>query len=264
MENKYFKSLMFLAILCIGISVAIQRIHLGTQNVFLGLGILLMIFAYRQKQFVLPDLSWREICLPFAVYAVCIMPSVIFSPYKVESIKYFFNAVLLRPLIFFVVLFLADYIGLIKKMFWGVAAVFSIEGMWSFYQWIIHPAGYRANGFGGYELPYACCCCMFYIVFLIVVIDENFSKKERKFGLVGLGCCLLAIIAGESRGAWLTVALQTLVIGAPYYLNSFKKIAMILISSIPDCLSLFSCSNMLIFCLYNNICAYNQMQVHNI
>lgn len=211
----------------LAVSVIVQRLSVAVGNVLYTLSIICLLIHLRKTKFV--QLSDRYNCLVvFGIFALCILPSVIFSSFFKNSISWYLNYAVYRPLGFFVALFLFSDVEQIKKIFKWIVVCFDLECLLSI-GYAFSGIDNRAAGLGGSSLAFASCICMFLIVHIVVAYDANFSRAERYFAFFNIVLLCLAVIATGSRGGWVTFAVMFLLMSIKYLVKDWKKIGSVLL-----------------------------------
>lgn len=152
---------------------------------------------------------------------LCFLPTVIFAPDLKTSIKTFIEMWIYRLMPFFMVtLFLQN-----KKYLAKIAVAFiiatSLDSLVALAQVLLGMTS-RGWGFGGHTLNLASLLCIMIPMLLIIIMDDSFSIKAKNIAKAAILCCVLGLIAGKSRGAWLTLTIVLPLVSFRYIFKSKK------------------------------------------
>lgn len=86
----------------------------------------------------------------------------------------------------------------------------------------------RGWGFGGHMLNLASLLCIMIPMLLIIIMDDSFSIKAKNIAKAAILCCVLGLIAGKSRGAWLTLTIVLPLVSFRYIFKSKKNLTIAL------------------------------------
>lgn len=222
----------YLAI-CICTAVCFQRLSMAVGSIFWGLSIAIFLYLlYKHYQNnTIKDLvnNYSGYYKAFAIFAICILPSVFFSSDLSESTKKFFEMCIYRVMPFFMITMFIKNTKLIKNIFLIFIVAASIDSLVAVGQ-VVFGYGSRGWGFGGNTLNLASLLCVLMPILLIIVLDNRFSKKTKNICKIALLCCFAGLLAGKSRGAWLTLAIVLPSISYMYIIKSRKVLIGFLIA----------------------------------
>ena len=107
--------------ICICIAVCFQRLSMAVGSIFWGLSIAIFLYLlYKHYQNnTIKDLvnNYSGYYKAFAIFAICILPSVFFSSDLSESTKKFFEMCIYRVMPFFMITMFIKNTKLIKNIF---------------------------------------------------------------------------------------------------------------------------------------------------
>lgn len=221
------KLINYLAIILTG-SVAFQHLSTAVGNLFyIGavLGFVYLLY-YRKKhgyQVFYWDQALKGYYCAFGILFLTALPSAFCAGEPLRDVGLVSRLWFYRWLPFFIIpLCIRDCQVLIKMLiaFMGAIAVDSLVAGGQSLFWDM----YRPNGFGGAPLLLAAFLCYCVPILTILVLDKRFDGWLSKSALLILICCLLALIVGNSRGAWLTLGIILPLISWTYIKNNKKYI----------------------------------------
>lgn len=219
--------------ICICIAVCFQRLSMAAGSIFWGLSIAIFLYLlcknYKNEIFANSANNYSSYYKAFGVFALCTLPSVLFVSDLGEGIKKFLEMCIYRVAPFFMVTLFLKNTKWIKNIFWIFIAATSIDSLVAVGQ-VLFGYGSRGWGFGGNTLNLASLLCVLMPILLIIIIDERFSSKSKNICKVAILCCLAGLLAGKSRGAWLTLAIMLPAVSYIYILKSKKVLVGFLIS----------------------------------
>ncbi|MDY4921282.1 MAG: O-antigen ligase family protein [Phascolarctobacterium sp.] len=229
--DKYIKVKKAMAI-CITIALCFQRLSMAAGSIFWGISIACFLFLL-YKSYQAGDLQERAQAFSkyykvIAFMLICFIPSVVFSMDVKTSVKAFGEMWLYRLMPFFMVtLFLQD-----KKWLQRIICAFIVatclDCLVAAYQ-VYGMHEWRGWGFGGHSLNLASLLCIMTPMYAVILFDDEFSPKLKKLCQIALVCSLIGLIAGKSRGAWLTLAIILPLVSYRYVLKSKKALAICLV-----------------------------------
>ena len=128
---------------------------------------------------------------------------------------------------FIITLFLKNEI-LLKKVFLIFIVATSIDSLVAIGQ-LLFGYGSRGWGFGGNTLNLASLLCVIMPILLIIILDDRFTSKTKSICKIAFICCFVGLLAGKSRGAWLTLAVMLPIVSYIYIIRSKKTMVIFLI-----------------------------------
>lgn len=222
----------YLAI-CICIAVCFQRLSMAAGSIFWGLSIAIFLYLLfrNYKANALSDIiqNYNGYYKAFAVFAICTLPSIFLSNDLSESAKKFLEMCIYRVIPFFMVTMFLKNTKWLRNIFLIFIVATSIDSLVAVGQVILN-YGSRGWGFGGNTLNLASLLCVLMPMLLIVILDDSFSPKAKKICQIALICCFAGLLAGKSRGAWLTLLIMLPVVGYTYMLKNKKVLIGFLIT----------------------------------
>lgn len=224
-EEKYLA-------ICICIAVCFQRLSMAAGSIFWGLSIAIFLYLfyrnYKANNIGNITKNYAGYYKAFAVFAICTLPSVFLSSDLSESLKKFLEMCIYRVVPFFMVTLFLKNTQWIKNIFLIFIAATSIDSLVAVGQ-LLFGYGNRGWGFGGNTLNLASLLCVLMPILLVIILDDKFSQKSKNICKIALICCFAGLLAGKSRGAWLTLAIMLPMVSYIYILKSKKVMAMFLI-----------------------------------
>lgn len=213
------------------LAMCIQRLSMALGNVFFSFTIILFFFylyqGYKTKTLVV-DEEIMDYYRIIAFFVLTVVPSVIFSSNFLLSLKTFSEMWIYRVIPFFVVtLFLKDK-DLLMKMLLVFLAVTGIDSLVALAQVVMGLAG-RGWGFGGNTLNLAAILCMTTPITIVILGDNQFSKIAKKVALAALVCYVIGALAGQSRGAWVALAVILPLVSYRYLLQNKKILTLVIV-----------------------------------
>ena len=88
---------------------------------------------------------------------------------------------------------------------------------------------WRGWGFGGHPLNLASLLSIIVPIYAVIMLDDSFSKKLKQLCAIALICCIIGLVAGKSRGAWLTLGIILPLVSCYYLAKSKKALAICLV-----------------------------------
>lgn len=226
---------------CLGIALCFQRLSMAAGSIFLGIStvafLVLLIRAYKKGELLeraKPYLCYYKI---FGIMMVCTIPSLFFSGDIKDSFKLCCEMFLYRMMPFYMVtLFMESY--WIKKIFVFLIMSLSLDSLVALGQLLIGMEN-RGWGFGGNTLHLASILSVMIPIVLIIIFDDYFDNRFKKVCIIALPCMILGVLAGMSRGAWLTLAIVIPIVLAVYAIKNKRNLIGFLVAL--ACLGLFFC-----------------------
>lgn len=208
-------------------ALCIQRLSMALGSISWGIAILLfIILIYKTKrtgQSLAIEESFKGYYQAYLICAVSFIPSIFVSSDIGSAMKLFFEMWLYRVIPFFMVTVFIKDTALLKKILFVFLSVINIDCLVAATQVFLGVAP-RGWGFGGNTLHLASILCVIIPMLLVVVLDDTFLKKEKRFACISLFFCFIGVIAGLSRGAWLTLAIVLPLLSIKYIMNNTKRI----------------------------------------
>lgn len=211
--------------MCICVAVCFQRLSMAAGSIFWGLSIAIFLYLlycnYKISNLGNITKNYAGYYKAFAIFAICTLPSVFLSNDLGESSKKFLEMCIYRVVPFFMVTMFLKNTKWLRNIFLIFIAATSIDSLVAVGQVIL---GYssRGWGFGGNTLNLASLLCVLMPVLLIIILDDSFGKQSKNICKIALFCCLAGLLAGKSRGAWLTLAVALPIVSYIYMIKSKK------------------------------------------
>lgn len=222
--EKYIKVEKTMAI-CIAIALCFQRLSMAAGSIFWGISIACFLFFIYQS-YKVGDLKTRA--KGFEPYykvigfmLLCFIPSVIFSVDVKTSAKAFVEMWVYRLMPFFMVTLFIKNKKWLQNIFIAFVIATCIDCLVAGYQ-VYFMKEWRGWGFGGHSLNLASLLSIMTPMYAVIMFDDTFYKKMKQLCTVALVCCVVGLIAGKSRGAWLTLGIILPLVSC-YYLAKSKK-----------------------------------------
>lgn len=217
---------------CIAVALCFQRLSMAMGSIFWGISIACFLFLL-YKSCRAGEL--REIARGFESYykvialmLLCFIPSVIFSVDVKTSAKAFVEMWVYRLMPFFMVTLFIENKKWLKNIFMVFVITTCLDCLVAAYQvYGMHVS--RGWGLGGHTLNLASLLSIMTPMYAVILFDDAFSKKLKHLCTVALVCCVLGLIAGKSRGAWLTLGIILPLVSAYYVVKSKKAMVICLI-----------------------------------
>lgn len=224
MENK----LTIRMAVCLCLAMCIQRLSMAVGNVFFVLTIILfLILVYKghKSNRLEPDDEILGYYKTFAFFLLTVIPSVLFSSNLLFSFKTFNEMWIYRVIPFFAITLFLKNKEVLMKMLMAFIVVTSIDSLVALAQVFFNMSS-RGWGFGGNTLNLAALLCMVIPITIVIASDDRFESKYRKIACGALVCFFIGLLAGQSRGAWLTVAILAPIVSWKYLMQN-KKILVV-------------------------------------
>lgn len=217
---------------CIAVALCFQRLSMAMGSIFWGISIACFLFLL-YKSCRAGEL--REIARGFESYykvialmLLCFIPSVVFSVDVKTSAKAFVEMWVYRLMPFFMVTLFIENKKWLKNIFMVFVITTCLDCLVAAYQvYGMHVS--RGWGLGGHTLNLASLLSIMTPMYAVILFDDAFSKKLKHLCTVALVCCVLGLIAGKSRGAWLTLGIILPLVSAYYVVKSKKAMVICLI-----------------------------------
>lgn len=213
------------------VALCFQRLSMAAGSTFWGISIACFLYllykSYRKNDLKNRIVNFKLYYKIIGFMLVCYIPSVVFSVDIQTSAKAFAEMWIYRLIPFYMVtLFLHD-----KKWLRNIVAAFivatSIDCLVAGVQ-VAFLHEWRGWGFGGHSLNLASLLCIMVPIFSVIVFDDKFSKRAKQLAAFALLCAAVGLIAGKSRGAWLTLAIIMPMVSFRYVMKSKKAMAVCL------------------------------------
>lgn len=217
---------------CIAIALCFQRLSMAMGSIFWGIAIACFLFLL-YKSYKAGDLCarvriFRNYYKVIALLLLCFIPCVVFSVDIKTSFKAFAEMWIYRLMPFFMVTLFIHNKQWLKTIVVAFVIATCIDCLVAAYQ-VYGMHAFRGWGFGGHTLNLASLLCIMVPMYAVVVFDDIFSEKLKNICKVALICCVIGLIAGKSRGAWLTLAITLPLVSCYYIVQSKKALAICLI-----------------------------------
>ena len=209
----------------IAMAVCFQRLSMAAGSIFWGISIACFLFLLYQS-YKAGDLKYRaEGFEPYykviGFLLLCFIPSVIFSVDIKTSAKAFAEMWIYRLMPFFMVTLFVKNKKWLKNIFVAFLIATCIDCLVAAYQ-AYFMNEWRPWGFGGHPLNLASLLSIIVPIYAVIMLDDSFSIKLKQLCAIALICCIIGLVAGKSRGAWLTLGIIMPLVTC-YYLAKSKK-----------------------------------------
>ena len=196
---------------CIAIALCFQRLSMAIGSIFWGISIACFLFllykSYRAGILLEISKNHKNYYKMIAFMLLCFVPSVLFSVDVKTSAKVFAEMWVYRLMPFFMVtLFILEKEWL-KKIFVAFIIATCLDCLVAAYQ-VYGMHQWRGWGFGGHSLNLASLLSIMTPMYAVILFDDLFSDRLKNLSKLALVCCVLGLIAGKSRGAWLTLGIM--------------------------------------------------------
>lgn len=214
-------------------AVCVQRLSMALGNVFFVIAIIIFLYLFycdRQKNGFLYKTNdeIKGYYKALLVFIISLLPSV-FCVGSIESgIKTFLEMWIYRTFPFFAITMFIHDKNILKKMFIAFIVSVSLDCLVATYQYVFNLSS-RGWGVGGNVLNLASILCFVVPIIVIIMLDNRFKKNVKIFWGFALACCSLGVLAGQSRGAWLTIAVLLPVLTYRYLSYNKKYIYVLLL-----------------------------------
>jgi len=195
-------------------------------SIFLGISMLCFLYLL-YKTYNNGDLKervepYKKYYLVFGFAMLCFIPSIVLSENFKDSLKLFFEMWVYRMMPFYIVTLFIKNSKWLEKMFLFLLFSLSIDSLVALGQ-VLLGMTYRGWGFGGNSLNLASILSVVIPLVLVIILDNTFLVRLKRITLLLLPCMMLGILAGKSRGAWLTLSIVTTIL-LLIYARKNKKI----------------------------------------
>ena len=199
----------------LAVALCLQRLFMAIGSIFLGISIVCFLYLLKQSY---NDRNLRErieqykaYYLIFAFTILSFLPSVIFSENMKDSLKLFCEMWFYRMMPFYIITLFIDSKKLLKLLFICLLCSISIDSLVALGQ-VLLGITYRGWGFGGNSLNLASILSIVIPIVLVVILDNTFLLNLKKKFSIAFFCMILGVLAGKSRGAWLTLSIVATII----------------------------------------------------
>lgn len=199
----------------LAVALCLQRLSMAIGSIFLGISIVCFLYLLKQSY---NDRNLRErieqykaYYLIFAFTILSFLPSVIFSENMKDSLKLFCEMWFYRMMPFYIITLFIDSKKLLKLLFICLLCSISIDSLVALGQ-VLLGITYRGLGFGGNSLNLASILSIVIPIVLVVILDNTFLLNLKKKFSIAFFCMILGVLAGKSRGAWLTLSIVATII----------------------------------------------------
>lgn len=199
----------------LAVALCLQRLSMAIGSIFLGISIVCFLYLLKQSY---NDRNLRErieqykaYYLIFAFTILSFLPSVIFSENMKDSLKLFCEMWFYRMMPFYIITLFIDSKKLLKLLFICLLCSISIDSLVALGQ-VLLGITYRGWGFGGNSLNLASILSIVIPIVLVVILDNTFLLNLKKKFSIAFFCMILGVLAGKSRGAWLTLSIVATII----------------------------------------------------
>lgn len=190
------------------LTIFVMRFSLTKGLLMNGFLLLLCIFrfCFLRKQVPLLSDDIKGYSKAFAVYFICILPSIIFSDLPINSFLRLFFSLFQYGCFVAIILLIRRR----KYLIGMLSAFFLFSGfdcLWTLVQLVgKHTLDNRGYGFGIKPLFIADIMCMLLPIALVILMDMRFAseiklRKSAAFATLGI---VIGLLCNKSRGAWLT------------------------------------------------------------
>lgn len=220
----------YLAII-ITMMVCLTRLTMAGGEILYGIAVLIgSILWYKQRHFVLLTGDAKKYSIAVLVFFACTLPGALFTGDVLLGLKNFFGMWVYRYLVFVLILAFIKKREYLVYMLAVFLAVTCLDSLVALAQLVFHIDGVdRGWGFGSHKLTLASILAMLLPMMLVIIFDNHFEPILKKISKISVVCMFLGLMAGKSRGAWLT-DIVTIPIAVFWYIrHSIKKLAIILL-----------------------------------
>ena len=214
--------------ICLAIALCFQRLSMAAGSIFLGIAtaifLVLLYKAYKNGELrdrIEPYKCYYKV---FGFMFLCMIPSLIFSADPKDSTKLFCEMFFYRMMPFYIITLFIDDAKWIKNIFIVLIVSLSVDSLVALGQLLLGMTS-RGWGFGGNSLHLSSILSVMIPIVLVAIFDESIDSKIKKICMIALPCMILGVLAGKSRGSWLTLCIVVPIIMAIYSFKS-KKILM--------------------------------------
>ena len=207
------------------LAVSLQRLSMAAGSIFWGLSIAVFIYLiyknYKNKTLNNLYKNYIGYYKAFGIFAICVLPSIFLSVDISEGTKKFVEMCIYRVMPFFIVTMFLKNTKWVKNIFCIFLISIGIDSLVAVGQLILG-YGSRGWGFGGNTLNLASLLCVVMPILLVIILDDKFTGRAKIICFISVLCCIAGLLAGKSRGAWLTVIVVLPLISHFYILKSRK------------------------------------------
>ena len=214
--------------ICLAIALCFQRLSMAAGSIFLGIAtaifLVLLYKAYKNGELrdrIEPYKCYYKV---FGFMFLCMIPSLIFSADPKDSTKLFCEMFFYRMMPFYIITLFIDDAKWIKNIFIVLIVSLSVDSLVALGQLLLGMTS-RGWGFGGNSLHLSSILSVMIPIVLVAIFDDSIDSKIKKICMIALPCMILGVLAGKSRGSWLTLCIVVPIIMAIYSFKS-KKILM--------------------------------------
>lgn len=214
------------------IALCFQRLSMAMGSIFWSLSIICFLYlfykAYKAGEIKERAKNFMPYYKVILFMLLCYIPSIVVAGDFKHAIKDFSEMWIYRLMPFYMVtLFLHNKKWLEKIMvaFIIATSLDCLVAAWQVYG--MHE--WRGWGFGGHSLNLASLLCLMVPLLSVFLMDDEFSPKIKYISKIALICCVIGLIAGKSRGAWLTLSIVLPLVSCRYILKSRKVLIICLV-----------------------------------
>lgn len=214
--------------IAICIALCLQRLSMAIGSICWGIAIVcflgLLYMAYEKGDLQERVQNFKPYYKVIGFMIICYIPAVIFSVDIKTSIKAFFEMWIYRLMPFYMVTLFLQNKNWLQKIIMIFIVATCLDCLVAAGQ-VLFLDAYRGWGFGGHSLNLASLLSVMVPFLTIILFDDAFSAKIKKIAQIALFCAVIGLIAGKSRGAWLTLAIVLPLVAAHYIKQSKKALA---------------------------------------
>lgn len=216
--------------ICICIAVCFQRLSMAVGSIFWGISIVLFLYllhdAYKNNNLSNLGKNYYGYYKAIAIFFLCMLVSVLFSDNILLSLKKLLEMCVYRIMPFFMVTLFIRNLKWLKHIFLIFVVTVGIDSLVALAQVLW---GYeRGWGFGGNTLNLASLLCVLMPILTVIGLDDSFSRRTKEICKFVLFLCVFGALAGQSRGAWLTLALVLSLVSYIYIIKNKKAVLIVL------------------------------------
>ena len=226
--------------ICLAIALCFQRLSMAAGSIFLGIAtaifLVLLYKAYKNGELRDKIEPYKCYYKVFGFMFLCMIPSLIFSADPKDSTKLFCEMFFYRMMPFYIITLFIDDAKWIKNIFIVLIVSLSVDSLVALGQLLLGMTS-RGWGFGGNSLHLSSILSVMIPIVLVAIFDDSFDKGIKRICLLALPCLILGVLAGKSRGSWLTLCIVVPIIMAIYSFKNKKAFMAFLVALV--CLGAF-------------------------
>lgn len=216
---------------CLACAITVQNVSVALGNIFLVISLIFFVYLlYKNKKNIAVQDLYKPYVKAMLIFFLSTLPSALLvSDIKIGS-KAFMELWVYRSLPFFMIILFVKNTDYIKKVLLWISPVICLYNFCALINFVVPPphtlfarTNFLAEPYRT-SLPYACIMCELVAILLVLIYDEYFSNTTKKIAAISLIFALIAIVCGESRGAWVVTFITTVSISLLYFKKTWKKI----------------------------------------